>query len=537
MTSRDPLIGRPGRDLSVRRAWLRGFAITVVLAFTLAACTRLGSPGPQPYSTAYAGDVLTAAYVYIADRYIEPLSLRRFTIDGLRGLQEIEPTLTVTDNGGSFDIVVGSTLVLRQPTPADGDSSGWAALSVAAIEAARSRSSALGEADSELLFKSVFVAALTGLDDFSRYAGAEEAKDFRAVREGFGGIGISVRMASDDAFVVRIEDDSPAQAGGLAANDRITRIDGVPIAGWTQSELIRTLRGLIGMPVHLLIVRDEPPLEFGTTLTRARIVPTTVSVERRGPVAVVAVSSFNQQTGSSLAETISGLRKEAGRDVTGIILDLRGNPGGLLDQAVEVADVFLADGEIVLTRGRHPHAMQRFTATGADMSGGLPLIVLVNGNSASASEVVAAALQDLGRAVVIGTNSHGKGTVQTVYRLPNDGELTLTWSRLHAPSGYLLHGRGVLPTVCTRDYQQVAPAGLVDALRAGEAAAQETLPRWRKANSTDRDLLRSLRQICPSDTRVTQTDIEIAAALIGDPSLYAEAVSTGDTAVATTDRQ
>ena len=504
------------------------------LAFTLVGCTRFSSPGPQPYSAAYTDDVLTAAYVYVSDRYIEPLSLRRFTIDGLRGLQEIEPTLTVTDSDRTVEVFVADQAVLRRATPPLGDGQAWAALSVAAIEAVRARSVALADTSSEVLFKALLDSALTGLDDFSRYAGADEAQDFRATREGFGGIGISVRMGSTDAHVIRVEPESPAKAGGLDADDRITHINGDVIAGWTQSQLVHTLRGQIGAPVRLTIDRDEPKRVFEATLNRARIVPTTVSVERHGRVAVVRVTSFNKETGASLTETISGLRREAPGELAGFVLDLRGNPGGLLDQAVEVADVFLTDGEIVLTRGRHPHSMQRFAATGADVTGGLPLIVLVNGNSASASEVVAAALQDLGRAVVIGTNSYGKGTVQTVYRLPNDGELTLTWSRLYAPSGYRLHGLGVLPTVCTSDYRQLAPAALVDALRTGGARTLQAMPRWRAIDTADDKLLDDLRQLCPSDTEVLQSDIEIAATLLDDPVLYARALSVGDTAVATT---
>jgi carboxyl-terminal processing protease len=206
------------------------------------------------------------------------------------------------------------------------------------------------------------------------------------------------------------------------------------------------------------------------------------------------------------------------------VLDLRSNPGGLLDEAVAVADIFMEKGRIVSTHGRHPDSHQYFEATAGDLADGKPIVVLVNGNSASASEIVAAALQDSGRAVVVGSNSYGKGTVQTVLRLPNSGELTLTWARFHAPSGYTLNKLGVLPSICTSGH---SPAELMaelehNQLRAVPVAERNAL----KPNDTGE--MDKLRKTCPQVKSEPAGDVEMALDLIRKPMLYNRAVALGE---------
>src|SRR5207249_8814882 len=244
-------------------------------------------------------------------------------------------------------------------------------------------------------------------------------------------------------------------------------------------------------------------------------VPETVTYRREGDVAYIRIYSFNLETSDSLRREISNAQTELGKKLRGYVLDLRGNPGGLLDQAVAVSDLFLNSGRIVSTHGRNPDSHQYFEATPGDAIDGLPMAVLINGNSASASEIVAAALQDNDRAVVIGSNSYGKGTVQELRRLPNDGELTLTWARFHAPSGYTLHHVGVLPSICTNKDDEDATQLLAE-LGAGKLPP---LPVEQRGNTSPEDTaaLDKIRAVCPVYHSERAVDLEVAIRLLNQP--------------------
>src|SRR5207302_9155428 len=255
-------------------------------------------------------------------------------------------------------------------------------------------------------------------------------------------------------------------------------------------------------------------------IQRALVILPTVNMSRDGGVAVFQVTSFNQNTTQQIVENLAALSRETDSQLRGIVLDLRGNPGGLLDQAVSLTDVFISKGPIVSTVGRHPASHQFFEASGVSMVPQIPMVVLINGASASSSEIVAAALQDVGRAVVIGSASYGKGTVQTVLRLPNDGELTLTWAQLVAPSGYFLHEHGVVPTICTSDLGDDDNAVQV-ALQRSNVAASPTL---RSRASLDDSAWSQLRRSCPARQGDHEIDIKVAKRLLADPALYSQAV-------------
>jgi carboxyl-terminal processing protease len=249
----------------------------------------------------------------------------------------------------------------------------------------------------------------------------------------------------------------------------------------------------------------------------------TVHVSRDGGVATFQVASFNQNTTQQIVEAFGAVKREMGPQLRGVVLDLRGNPGGLLDQAVSLADVFIANGPIVSTVGRHPASRQYFEASGDSIAPHMPVVVLINGGSASSSEIVAAALQDTGRAVVVGSASYGKGTVQTVLRLPNDGELTLTWAQLVTPSGYFLHQHGVVPNLCTSDLGDDDTSVQVALQRATASSAASALaPRARA--SLDEDAWSQLRRSCPARQGDHQIDVKVANLLLADPVLYSEAV-------------
>jgi carboxyl-terminal processing protease len=315
--------------------------------------------------------------------------------------------------------------------------------------------------------------------------------------------------------IVAVHEGQPAEKAGLKANDVITRIDGQPILGLSQQNVVTRLRGKSGSDVTLTVRRKgaAEPLEF--TMTRTHVVPPTVIARREGNVLSLRITSFNQNTAASLERELRRALRDDARPATGLVLDLRGNPGGLLDQAVEVADLFLGDGRIASAAGRHPDSNQTFDATAGQIGEKVPMVVLVNGRSASSAEVVSAALADRGRALVVGTTSYGKGTVQTIVPLPNSGELTITWSRLYSPAGRLLQGRGVIPAVCL-DSDQDHNTRIVAALKAHRAtvALLTELP----ADAADG---------CPrGDGETRAIDAEVARRLLAEPALYAAVIDS-----------
>jgi carboxyl-terminal processing protease len=277
---------------------------------------------------------------------------------------------------------------------------------------------------------------------------------------------------------------------------------------------VQHLRGPIGSPIAVAVARGPSEQIHDFHFQRERVIRPSVTISRDGGVAIFRIAVFNQST----TEQIGGALRAGGDHITGVILDVRGNPGGLLEQAVSLAELFVQDGPIIATVGRHPASHQYFAASGHAIAPRVPVVVLVNGGSASASEILAAALQDLGRAVVVGSSSYGKGTVQTVMRLPNDGELTLTWARLVTPAGYLLQDHGVVPTVCTSDLAQNAGALEAALQRAKQPPASPPRARLDEAG------WRALRAACPLDHESPPVDVEVAERMLGDPALYASAL-------------
>jgi carboxyl-terminal processing protease len=247
-------------------------------------------------------------------------------------------------------------------------------------------------------------------------------------------------------------------------------------------------------------------------------------------VALIKLTGFNSGTTETLRQTLQKLRGEPAGSLAGIILDMRGNPGGLLDQAISVAELLLDNGLLLTTDGRHPDSRQTFRSGNGAMLEGVPMVAIMNGRSASAAEIVGAALQDRGRAILVGSASYGKGTVQTVVRLPNEGELTLTWSRMHAPSGYAWHELGVLPTVCTSRFG--GPDTLSGELDARAQAVRSTLAEWHATRKLPPERISRLRATCPPVDDMPGKDIELAERLLKDRQLYARALNYAAGAIA-----
>ncbi|MBP5859007.1 S41 family peptidase [Marivibrio halodurans] len=299
------------------------------------------------------------------------------------------------------------------------------------------------------LIEAAIQGMLRSLDPHSVYLNEESFDAMRTNTRGeFGGLGIEVTM--DETGYVRVVspiDDTPAYRAGIEAGDLITHLDGEAVQGLTLNDAVDQMRGPVGSDITLTIVRDggDP---FDVTITRDNIQIQSVRSRVEGDAGYIRITSFSGQTQNGLDRAIDEIKAELGDDLQGYVIDLRNNPGGLLDQAISISDTFLDKGEIVSTRGREAESIQRFQATAGDRANGLPLVVLINGGSASASEIVAGALQDHGRAIVLGTQSFGKGSVQTIMPLNRRGSaIKLTTQRYYTPSGRSIQAKGISPDI------------------------------------------------------------------------------------------
>jgi carboxyl-terminal processing protease len=314
----------------------------------------------------------------------------------------------------------------------------------------RIRSSYVEEVDEEKLIQSAINGMLTSLDPHSNFMAAEEFDSMRVQTRGeFGGLGIEVTQENGFVKVVSPIDDTPAQKAGIQSGDFITKVDGEATLGMTLNDAVDLMRGPIGSEIVLTIVREGTDEPFEVTIIRDQIKVKAARVRLEGNTVVMRVSGFTEQTYDNMKDGIEKQVKEAGGmdKVNGFVLDLRNNPGGLLTQAVLVSDAFLEKGEIVSTRGRNSQDSDRRNAKPGDLTKGKPLVVLINGGSASASEIVAGALQDHRRAVVIGTKSFGKGSVQTIMPLQGGSGIKLTTARYYTPSGRSIQALGVSPDI------------------------------------------------------------------------------------------
>jgi carboxyl-terminal processing protease len=310
------------------------------------------------------------------------------------------------------------------------------------------RSDYVDDVSDDTLMEGAINGMLTSLDPHSNYLNSKNFNDMKVQTRGeFGGLGIEVSMENGLIKVVSPIDDTPAARAGLKPGDLITHLDGNPVQGMTLPEAVEKMRGPENSEVTLRIRRTGKD-PFDVKLVRAKIKIQSVRSHMEGDtVAYVRITSFTEQTDVGLANAMKNLKQQAGNKLSGVILDLRNNPGGLLDQAVAVSDAFLDKGEIVSTRGRRADDAQRYNAHPGDITGGLPMVVLINGGSASASEIVAGALQDHHRAILVGTRSFGKGSVQTIIPLPGHGAMRLTTARYYTPSGRSIQAKGIDPDI------------------------------------------------------------------------------------------
>jgi carboxyl-terminal processing protease len=487
------------------------------------AVLMLSGCGTAPSAPSAGGDrmqLFQEAYNGITKYYIDPVTADTLALAGLHQLATVDGGLVIERHGDAVVLRHGAGATTFA-APAGSDAEGWAALTDNVTTVARANSAAVAALSRDRLDQTLLEGSIGVLDRFSHYAPPDLAQERRASRDGFGGIGVTLNTEGAEIRIVEILPETPAAAAGLHVDDRIVAIDGIATGSLPRDEVVHRLRGPTDSVVALAVARAGAVDQLSFSVHRARIVPPSVLLTEDRGVAHLRVSSFNQQTSQSLADLLRQAHRDLGGNLHGIILDLRGNPGGLLDQSIEVASMFLDGAPVSSTVGRVPESIQYFTAPHRRVEK-LPVAVLVNGSSASASEIVAAALQDAGRAVIVGSTSYGKGTVQNVQHMPNEGELTITWARLIAPGGYILHQHGVVPTICTADLPDDA-GGVAAALASSTGALSVELGKSRA--KLDDAAWQRLRDMCPGQHDDHEIEVKTAQKLLTDPALYARVMA------------
>jgi carboxyl-terminal processing protease len=350
----------------------------------------------------------------------------------------------------------------------------------------RIRADYVEEVDDPELIEAAITGMLRSLDPHSSYMPPRAYRDMREQIKGeFGGLGIEVTMENGLVKVVSPIDDTPAARAGMKAGDYITQLDDTPVMGLTLSEAVKKMRGPVNSEIRLLVARQGVEKPFEVKIIRDVIRVQSVRSRLEGDMVYLRITSFTEQTESGLEKAMVRRKAELGNKFKGVVLDLRNNPGGALDQAIAVSDAFLDKGEIVSTRGRRPEETHRYNAKVGDLAQGLPVAVLINSGSASASEIVAGALQDHHRALVIGTKSFGKGSVQSIIPLQGHGAIRLTTARYYTPSGTSIQAKGIEPDITVeqvrveraKNNQRRSEADLPKHLKAEKKKAPAPMPK------------------------------------------------------------
>ncbi len=467
--------------------------------------------------TAVYSDALT----FIAPRILDPVPLPQLTLWGLQGLSELDPTLRVVAEEPRVQLLRQDQVLLEVPAPKDGSPASWAKVAALVTAACFPISAPVRRAGTQGVIQGFFDEMFAQLDPYSRYVPPVEAGEDRARRAGRAGVGLTVEQRGALIVVRSVVRDSPAAIVGLTPGDILVAIDGQRTRDQDPMTVAALLAGAEGSVV-ILSWRGRDGRTREAQLMRAMVPPETVFARRFSDVLVLRITSFSASTASHLALSLQDALSAPHR-VNGIVLDLRDNRGGLLAQAVTAADTFLPAGLVATTIGRDPDAMNVWHSTEGELAENVPVVVLVNGRTASAAEILAAALADRGRAVIVGSETVGKGMVQTIDPLPDGGELFVTWSQMLAPLGWPIQGLGVLPQVCT----SLGPEALsrqLASLSTGFQPMAEAIRRSRAARVPvpASDVL-EIRAPCPA-AEGGAADLEAARALIADPAAYAAAL-------------
>ena len=501
-------------------------ALLIVVCLCGGLWSRVTDAATVGFDAVAAGAVWSAALTYIAPRSLQPLTVPQMTIWGLNGLAALDPDLNTTLQAGQVRLYGPNALLLAISAPADNDAAGWGKAAAQIAAAAYAASPALQQAGTQEIVSSFFDELFNHFDPYSRYETPQVSAQNQLVIMGLAGTGLTFDKKSGHVVISAVAADSPAENAGLTPGMVVLSVDGRTAYPSAVNTLNAAMSGIAGSTttISLQDISDDPPTEEQVTLTRGFIPPQTVFPEPSPGPGLVAlkISAFNKGTATQFSAALATLMAQSPAP-TGLVLDLRGNRGGVLRQAVLVADSLLPAGVIVQTMGRDPDADQSFNAEGSDLTNGARLAVLVDGQTASAAEILAAALADNSRAVVIGSETLGKGLVQTLTSLPDGGELYVTWSRVLAPRGWPLQSLGVMPQVCTSLGPQMLESELASLDKGQNLQAQAVASARAMRAPVDMDNVLRIRNQCPADIGADM-DFNAASHILASQTAYQAAL-------------
>lgn len=498
---------------------IRAGALLVMLLILPAHAQPLAiPPGFDPHLIA---DVYATALGFMAPRTLEPVAVSQLTLWGLGGLKALDPELASEVRDGKLHLSARDHELAVLALPAEDDVIGWADAAMELALAATAASMPVRRAGTQGIIQSFFDELFNHLDPYSRYVPPGAAAEDRGERNGVAGAGLTLGRRGAVIVVSEAVADGPGALAGIRPGDAVLSVDGQSTRGKDVATVLNWLAGPEQTQFSITWRGRDGHLR-SAELERIIVPPETVFSQRSGEALIVGITEFDRSTGSHLAQAIE--QGFAGpHPPAGIILDLRGNRGGLLRQAVIAAATLLPPGVVAIAAGRYPEATRIWRSGAGELAQDVPVAVVVDGRSASAAEILAAALADRGRAVVIGSSTLGKGLVQTIAPLPDGGELFVTWSRVLAPRGWPIQGLGVLPQVCTSLGGNALSAQLA-ALAQGQQPMAKALDAERAARAPLRpSQIVAMRNACPAAVG-RDADLDTARLLIHDPAAYAAAL-------------
>ncbi len=500
--------------------------LALALLFLLMAVPVRGQPGGSAraeFPSSLVASVLTASFEFLEPRTLEPVPVRQLALWGLRGVTSIDAGLTIEDHGVTLDLRQANRSVHQCAIPPEPTIAAWGQAGAELMSAAWDVSEVVRAAGSQALITSFFDELFNHLDRYSRYVPPGVAELDRARRSGVAGIGLVLAQVGKAFVVQSVNAGGPGAEAGIIKGDSILAVDDQPTLGADLATVLSWIAGIDGTEVGITLRRRDGSTQV-IDLERVVVPPETVFAEQVGAVLLVRVAGFSSDTDRRLGQEFERFfaKGPASRRPRGVVLDLRGNRGGLLRQAVAATSLMLENGLVAVTAGRNPGATHEWQAVAHDATEGAPIVVLVDGRSASAAEIMAAALANGGRAVVVGSSTLGKGLVQTVATLPDGGELFVTWSRVLAPLGWPIQGLGVLPQVCTSQGLDATTQQLAS-LNRGRLPLADALARHDAARAPlPGSEIVALRSACPA-AEGREADMTAARYLLEHPAAYAAA--------------
>ncbi|MCC6104401.1 S41 family peptidase [Acetobacter sp.] len=483
----------------------------------------LPAPAAPPLDMALVHSVIATALEFLGPRTLEQHSSRDFTLWGLGSLTALDPTLAIDSRGADIRLLAGQTPLLTRATPAPQNDEGWAQLAVDFLAAAREHSDGVRTATREELVQAFFDELFNHLDPYSRYIGPSSASTDREARVGGeADAGVTLTRKGRDIVISAVNANGPAWSAEVDTGDKLLAVNNRLTAGQSVETVTNWLRGEEDSRVTLRLLSPGQRRGHTVVLRRAKVPPETVFAFASGSLVVLRVTSFSSDTAEEMSQYLDQATQDPG--LKGLIIDLRGNRGGVLQQAVTAAALLLDRGVAAVTDGRDAQANHIWAVQGGDMTNGLPIAILVDGRTASAAEILAAALADHKRAVVIGSSTLGKGLVQTVAQLPDEGELFVTWSRVIAPLHWPLQGLGVMPQLCT-SLGEVDSARQMHDLAHGQLDNQPAVQASRAARfPLPVSRILAIRKACPAALG-SDRDMTVARSVLENKAWYATALS------------